>query len=228
MSSIVSTVLSLVLFVTYIGIGALAHDTHFSLAWAIAEHRAGMGGTGADHPDHDTRIRRWHSAVGGRGHRERDPAVSDGCCRAADDAQPRDQAAASHPDRAFHRGDALGRMLPFSAACAAGAAGRLRARAWLRPACNRPLRDRDRLSARGQSHADLCLRDPAADTARLPVLDREQFQGTRRYPRPGARPCVLSGGRAARQRPRHPHQRRGGRHDRLPGPQMADQPGEIS
>jgi hypothetical protein len=32
MSSIVSTVLSLVLFVTYIGIGALAHDTHFSLA----------------------------------------------------------------------------------------------------------------------------------------------------------------------------------------------------
>src|SRR6266851_2148733 len=36
MSSIVSTVLSLVLFVTYIGIGALAHDTHFSLAWALA------------------------------------------------------------------------------------------------------------------------------------------------------------------------------------------------
>jgi predicted branched-subunit amino acid permease len=35
MSSIVSTVLSLVLFVTYIGIGALAHDTHFSLAWAL-------------------------------------------------------------------------------------------------------------------------------------------------------------------------------------------------
>ena len=30
-----STVLSLVLFVTYIGIGALAHDTHFSLAWAL-------------------------------------------------------------------------------------------------------------------------------------------------------------------------------------------------
>ena len=31
-----STVLSLVLFATYIGIGALAHDTHFSLAWALA------------------------------------------------------------------------------------------------------------------------------------------------------------------------------------------------
>jgi predicted branched-subunit amino acid permease len=34
--SVVSTVLSLVLFATYIGIGALAHDTHFSLAWALA------------------------------------------------------------------------------------------------------------------------------------------------------------------------------------------------
>ncbi len=34
--SVASTVLSLVLFATYIGIGALAHDTHFSLAWALA------------------------------------------------------------------------------------------------------------------------------------------------------------------------------------------------
>ena len=30
-----STVLALVLFVTYIGIGALSHDSHFSLAWAL-------------------------------------------------------------------------------------------------------------------------------------------------------------------------------------------------
>jgi predicted branched-subunit amino acid permease len=29
------TIFSAVLFVTYIGIGALAHDTHFSLAWAL-------------------------------------------------------------------------------------------------------------------------------------------------------------------------------------------------
>jgi predicted branched-subunit amino acid permease len=34
--SVASTVLSLVLFATYIGIGALAHDTHFSLGWALA------------------------------------------------------------------------------------------------------------------------------------------------------------------------------------------------
>jgi predicted branched-subunit amino acid permease len=35
MSAVRWTILSAVLFVTYIGIGALAHDTHFSLAWAL-------------------------------------------------------------------------------------------------------------------------------------------------------------------------------------------------
>src|SRR5580692_9105477 len=35
MSAVRSTILSAVLFATYIGIGALAHDTHFSLAWAM-------------------------------------------------------------------------------------------------------------------------------------------------------------------------------------------------
>jgi len=34
--SIASTVMTLVLFATYLGIGALAHDSHFSLAWALA------------------------------------------------------------------------------------------------------------------------------------------------------------------------------------------------
>ena len=36
MRSITTTILTLVLFATYIGIGALAHDTHFSLFWALA------------------------------------------------------------------------------------------------------------------------------------------------------------------------------------------------
>jgi predicted branched-subunit amino acid permease len=36
MFSVTSTVLSLVLFATYLGIGALAHDTHFSLGWTLA------------------------------------------------------------------------------------------------------------------------------------------------------------------------------------------------
>src|SRR5436309_10752041 len=34
--SVASTVLTLVLFATYLGIGALAHDTHFSLSWGLA------------------------------------------------------------------------------------------------------------------------------------------------------------------------------------------------
>src|SRR5258706_938445 len=34
--SIASTVLTLVLFATYLGIGALAHDMHFSLVWVLA------------------------------------------------------------------------------------------------------------------------------------------------------------------------------------------------
>ena len=36
LSAITSTLLTLVLFATYLGIGALAHDTHFSLGWALA------------------------------------------------------------------------------------------------------------------------------------------------------------------------------------------------
>src|SRR5262245_65638272 len=35
-SAVSSTVLTAVLFATYLGIGALAHDTHFSLGWALA------------------------------------------------------------------------------------------------------------------------------------------------------------------------------------------------
>src|SRR5215468_4490198 len=35
MSAISATILSLVLFVTYIGIGALSHEAHFSLFWAM-------------------------------------------------------------------------------------------------------------------------------------------------------------------------------------------------
>ena len=35
MSSVTTTVLTLVLFATYLGIGALAHDSHFSLGWVL-------------------------------------------------------------------------------------------------------------------------------------------------------------------------------------------------
>lgn len=36
LSAITQTILTVVLFVTYLGIGALGHDTHFSLAWTLA------------------------------------------------------------------------------------------------------------------------------------------------------------------------------------------------
>ena len=36
MRSVATTVLTLVLFATYLGIGALAHDTGFSLFWVLA------------------------------------------------------------------------------------------------------------------------------------------------------------------------------------------------
>src|ERR1700676_4140367 len=42
--SVASTVLTLVLFATYLGIGALAHDTHFSLGWALASTALVWGG----------------------------------------------------------------------------------------------------------------------------------------------------------------------------------------
>ena len=35
MSALSATILSLVLFVTYIGIDALSHDTRFSLGWTL-------------------------------------------------------------------------------------------------------------------------------------------------------------------------------------------------
>jgi predicted branched-subunit amino acid permease len=35
MQSVTTTILTAVLFATYVGIGALAHDTHFSLFWAL-------------------------------------------------------------------------------------------------------------------------------------------------------------------------------------------------
>src|SRR5258707_10317411 len=42
--SVASTVLTLVLFATYLGIGALAHDTHFSLGWVLAGTAFGLAG----------------------------------------------------------------------------------------------------------------------------------------------------------------------------------------
>ena len=97
--SVASTVLTLVLFATYLGIGALAHDTHFSLGMGAGEHGSGLGGSGADHPDLDAGLRRNGGAGGDCRDRQRDPAVSDGGIGIADDAHAADQAASSGAGR---------------------------------------------------------------------------------------------------------------------------------
>src|SRR5262249_32579214 len=78
MSSTASTILSLVLFVTYIGIGALAHDTHFSLAWALLGTALVWAG-----PAHIILITTLASGPGlWRGARSR-PGAAPGCCAVA-------------------------------------------------------------------------------------------------------------------------------------------------
>ena len=89
MCAVATTVLSLVLFATYLGIGALAHDSDFSLGWVLGCHAPGLGGAGADHPDLDAGVGRDHGAGGDRGDGERDPAVSDGGIGVAADADAR-------------------------------------------------------------------------------------------------------------------------------------------
>src|SRR3984893_14239439 len=56
MRSVASTVLTLVLFATYLGIGALAHDTHFSLGWVLASTALVWAGPCANHPDLDAGV----------------------------------------------------------------------------------------------------------------------------------------------------------------------------
>ena len=142
MWSVTSTVLALVLFATYLGIGALAHDTHFSLGWVLASTALRLGRAGADHPDFDAGFRRHGGAGGHCRDRQRDPAVSDGGVGVADDAHADNEAASSGAGDPFHRGHAVGRMLSPAATGAARAAYRLHARAghrsglasaWLRP-----------------------------------------------------------------------------------------------
>ena len=124
MWSVGSTVLALVLFATYLGIGALAHDTHFSLGWALLATAlvwAGPAqiilistlGSGA------TLVQAAIAVT-----RERDPAVSDGGLGIADAAHANDEAASSGTGGPFHRGHAVGRMLSAAAAGSARAAAR--------------------------------------------------------------------------------------------------------
>jgi hypothetical protein len=119
MSSVASTVLTLVLFATYLGIGALAHDSQFSLGWVLGStllvwagpaqiiliSTLGSGATGG--------------AGGDCGDGERDPAVSDGGVGVAADADAADKAPPPGAGDAFHRRHPVGRVLPPAAKSAA-------------------------------------------------------------------------------------------------------------
>ena len=109
------------------------------------EHGAGLGGTGADHPDFDAGIGGDGGAGGDCRDRQRDQAVSDGGVGLADDADATDQTASSGAGHPFHRGHPVGRMLPPASAGAARAAHRVHAWARYRALYGLPLRDHARL-----------------------------------------------------------------------------------
>ncbi len=129
MRSITTTILTLVLFATYIGIGALAHDTHFSLFWALASTLfvwAGPAqiillvalGSGAT-------VIQAALAVTVSAIRLFPMVVSVLPMLRMPDTKKRQLISAV----AFHRSDAVGRMLPVDAAGPARATHRLRQRA---------------------------------------------------------------------------------------------------
>src|SRR6185312_1146033 len=202
--SVSATIFAALLFATYIGIGGLAHGSHFSLGW-----------TGADHRHHHAWLRRHHPAVRDRGDGQRDQAVPDGGIGNPADAHPGNQKAASDPGRTSHGRHAMGGMPSFPAAGAARSPDHLRSRARLRPVVHHAVRQHDRLFSRCQSLPDPRCRYPAADAARLPVLDRPQLQRAVGRCGAGAGPSALPAVLSAEHRPRHNHQRRGGRHNRL-------------
>ena len=131
-ASITSTVLTLVLFATYLGIGALAHDTHFSLGWALAStlfvwagpaqiiliSTLGSGATAVQAAIAVTvsAIRLFPMVVSVL------PMMR----------TPETRAAAAGPGDPFHRRDAVGRVLSPAAAGAARAPHRLHPWARLR------------------------------------------------------------------------------------------------
>ena len=117
--SITQTILTIVLFVTYLGIGALAHDTHFSLAWALASTLFVWAGP--------AQIILITTLGSGATVIQSAIAVTVSAIRLfpmvvsvlALDADADDQTARAGLCRASHRGDAVGRVSPFPAAGAA-------------------------------------------------------------------------------------------------------------
>ena len=129
MWSITSTVLALVLFATYLGIGALAHGTHFSLGWALASTAFVWAGP--------AQIILISTLGSGATVVQAAIAVTVSAIRLFPMVvsvlpmlrTPTNQAASSGAGDPFHRGHAVGRMLSPAAAGAARAAHRLHPRA---------------------------------------------------------------------------------------------------
>ena len=116
----------------------------------------GLGGTGANHPDLDTGFRRHGGAGGDRRDGQRDPAVSDGGFRSADDTDATDKTPSSDAGDAFHRGHPVGRMLSAAATGAARAPDRFHAWSRHRSCFRLPRCQCDWLQPRSQSAAN-CL-----------------------------------------------------------------------
>ena len=176
MRSVTSTVLTLVLFATYLGIGALAHDTHFSLGWALASTAfvwAGPAqiilistlGSGAT-------IVQAAIAVTVSAIRLFPMVVSVLPMMRTPQTKRRQLILVAHFTAVtlwvecyrFLPQVPRDRRIAFIHGLGVGLALGL------------PGRDHDRLRPRGQSVATVRRRDPAADAAGVPVLDRAQLR----------------------------------------------------
>ena len=175
MWSVTSTVLTLVLFATYLGIGALAHDTHFSLGWVLASTLFVWAGP--------AQIILISTLGSGATVVQAAIAVTVSAIRLFPMVvsvlpmmrTPADKTAAAGAGDAFHRGHLVGRMFSPAAAGAARAPHRLHPRARLRSGLGLPGRDHARLRAGRQPAAAVRRRDPAADAAGVSALHRAQL-----------------------------------------------------
>src|SRR5216684_3990371 len=185
MRSVTSTVLTLVLFATYLGIGALAHDTHFSLAWALASTAFVWAGP--------AQIILISTLGSGATLVQAAIAVTVSAIRLfpmvvsvpADDTHTTDKTASSGAGDAFHRGHLVGRMLSAAATGAARAPDRFHPWSRHRSCFRLPRCQCDWLQPRSQSAATVCRRGPAADAAGVSAFDRAQLSAVRRHPGAG-------------------------------------------
>src|SRR5258705_13656558 len=178
--SVASTVLTLVLFATYLGIGALAHDTHFSLGWVLASTALVWAGP--------AQIILISTLGSGATVLQAAIAVTVSAIRLFPMVvsvlpmmrTPLDKTASSHSGGPSHRRHPMGRMLSLSSACAARTADRVHPWARRRSGCRLSGGDDDRLRSCGQSFATTRRRDTNVDAAGISVLHRPQLPGTRR------------------------------------------------